>query len=100
MNTYLVLAKMTDKALSSIQDHPERVKRFKEIAQAEGAKVVSFFLLMGKYDIATVIEAPTPEVMTKLSLIVGRRGNVRTITMPAFNEKEQNDLIAKLGNPQ
>jgi uncharacterized protein with GYD domain len=96
MNTYIVLAKFTDKALSTIQEHAERVKRFKEIAQGEGAKVVGFYMLMGKYDIATVIEAPTPEVMAKLALIVGRRGNVTTMTLPAFTENEQFDMIAKL----
>lgn len=96
MNTYLVLAKITEKAFSKIEEHPERVKRFKEIAQGEGAKVIALYLLMGKYDIATIIEAPTPEIMTKLSLIVGKRGNVQTITLPAFTEKEQNELIAGL----
>lgn len=97
MATYLMLGKLTEKGMSTIQDSTERMKRFKEIVQGEGAKVVSFYLLMGKYDIACIIEAPTPEVMAKLALIVGKRGNVRAQTLLAFNEKEHDALIAKLG---
>lgn len=96
VNTYLMLGKLTEKALGTIQEHPDRVKRFKEIVQEEGGKVISFYLLMGKYDIATVIEAPSPEMMAKLALIVGKRGNVRSITLPAFSEKEQADIIGKM----
>lgn len=97
MATYLVLGKFTDKGISTIEESPERIKRFKEIAQGEGAKVISWYLLMGKYDVACIIEAPTPEVMAKLDLIVGKRGNLRTLTMVAFNEKEHEALISKLG---
>jgi len=96
MSTYLVLGKFTEQGITTINENPERVKRFKEIAQAEGAKVISYYLLMGKYDVACVLEAPSPEVMAKLALIVGKRGNLRTLTMMAFNENEHNNLIAKL----
>lgn len=88
---------MTEKAMSTISEHPERIKRFKEIVQGEGAKVTSFYLIMGKYDIACTVEAPNDEVMAKIALIVGKRGNVRAITMRAFTEKEQLDIISKLG---
>lgn len=96
MATYLVLGKLTEKGISTINETPERVKRFKEIAQGEGAKVISWYLLMGKYDVACVLEAPTPEVMAKLALIVGKRGNLRTFTMLAFNENELPNLVSKL----
>lgn len=96
MNTYLMLGKLTEKALSSIDQHSERITRFKQIVQEQGAKVVSFYLILGKYDLIAVLEAPNDDVMARIALIVGKRGNARTITMRAFDEKEQNELIGKL----
>ena len=96
MSTYLVLGKFTDKGINTLEENPDRIKRFKEIVEEEGGKVVSWYLLMGKYDVACILETPTPEIMAKLALIVGKRGNLRTVTMLAFDEKAHNDLVTKV----
>jgi uncharacterized protein with GYD domain len=53
-------------------------------------------MLMGRYDVACVLEAPNANVVAKIALVLGNRGNVRTETMCAFTDKEQIDLVSKL----
>lgn len=91
-----MLGTFTDKCLSSIQEVPDKIKRFREICQEEGAKVVSYYLLMGQYDIACVIDSPNPETIAKIALIVGKRGNVRTETLCAFPENDIANIIKKM----
>ncbi len=93
MATFLMLGKYTDKAMETIGESGERLKKFKELCQGEGGKVISHYLLMGKYDVACVIEAPNAETMAKIALVVGNRGFVRTQTFCAFTEKEQMEMV-------
>jgi uncharacterized protein with GYD domain len=51
---------------------------------------------MGQYDAIVVAEAPDDETATKLSMIVGSAGAVRTETLRAFTEDEYRKIIADL----
>jgi len=86
MNTYMVLSTLTDKALSTIEETSERFNRFEEIAKELDVNIISNHLLLGRYDMVTLLEAPNSETVAKLCLIIGKRGNVRTQTFPAFSE--------------
>lgn len=96
MSYYLMLGNYTDKGINNIKDSAERITKFKELCSEHGAKLISYYLLMGPYDVASVIEAPTPEVIAQIALIVGQRGNVRTQTMCAFSETDQNKMVQKI----
>ena len=96
MANYLMLGRFTEKGMNSIQESSERIKKFRDLCETEGAKVVSYHMLMGRYDVACVLEAPNANVIAKIALVLGKRGNVRTETMCAFTDKEQIDLVSKL----
>lgn len=96
MTHYLMLGTYTDKGMDGIEQSPERIKRFKEICQSHGAKMISYYLLMGHYDVACVLEAPSAESVAKIALTLGKRGKIRTETLCAFTEKEQIDMVGKL----
>ncbi|MGE3317824.1 MAG: GYD domain-containing protein [Candidatus Berkiella sp.] len=96
MTTYIVLGNFTDKGIGNIKESPSRVKQLKDILQAEGAKLISYYMVMGRYDIVCIVEASNEETMAKLSLLIGKRGNLRTETLAAFNEKQHADIIAKI----
>lgn len=96
MAHYMMLGRLTTKGLDTIEDSEERIKKFRSICEQEGARVTSFYLLLGNYDIACTIEAPTPDVIAKLALIVGKRGNVRTETLPIFTDAEFINMVKKL----
>ncbi len=93
MAHYLMLGKYTDKAMESISESGDRIKKFKELCQEHGGKVISHYLLMGKYDVACFIDAPNAETMAKIALVVGNRGFVRTQTFCAFTEQEQMEMV-------
>lgn len=96
MPTFMMLGRYTDKGLSGIHESPERIKKFKDLCETEGAKLISYYMLMGKYDVVSMVEAPNAEVMAKIALVLGKKGNVRTQTYCAFTEKEQINLTGKL----
>ena len=96
MAHFLMLGKYTEKGMNGIRESGDRIKRFKELCLEEGAKVISYYMLMGKYDVACIIEAPNADTAAKIALVVGKRGNVRTQTFCAFTEQEQVSLVGKL----
>ncbi len=96
MAHYLMLGKYTEKGMNGIADSADKIKRFKELCLEEGAKVVSYYMLMGKYDVACIIEAPNADAMARIALVVGKRGNVRTQTLCAFTEQEQITMTGRL----
>jgi uncharacterized protein with GYD domain len=51
---------------------------------------------MGQYDFASLIEAPSDEIMARLALAMSSHGNIRTQTLRAFNEQEFRDIVNAL----
>ena len=58
MATYLALIRWTNEGIEKIKESPSRLDAARKATEAAGAKLVSFYLLMGQYDMAAIIEAP------------------------------------------
>src|SRR5579884_2594656 len=78
MPSYLSLVKWTDQGIRNVKDSPQRLDAVKQAAQAAGGRVIFFYMLMGDYDLATLIEAPDDETAARTLLSIGAQGNVRT----------------------
>ncbi len=50
-----------------------------------GARVVSQFAVLGIYDFVNIIEAPSNEVIARISVELGARGTVQLTTLPAMS---------------
>jgi uncharacterized protein with GYD domain len=50
----------------------------------------------GKYDGMLIVQAPNDETVMSALLAVGRKGNVRTVTLKAFTEFEATKIIEQL----
>jgi uncharacterized protein with GYD domain len=96
MATYITLVTYTQKGIENIKDSPNRLDAAKKAFQAMGAEIKQFFLVMGRYDIVLVAEAPNDETVAKVALSLGGAGAVRTETFRAFSETEYRDIIASL----
>jgi len=96
MATYLMLFRFTGRGIENIKDSPARIEAAKKAFQAIGAHVKAFYLLMGAYDTAFIVEAPDDETIMKASLNIGSQGSVRTETIRAFTEDEYKQIIADL----
>ena len=96
MATYIILANYTQKGIEDIKESPAMLDAAKEAFQSVGAEIKEFYLVMGRYDIIIVAEAPNDETATKLALAISSRGAVRTETIKAYTEDEYRRIIAAL----
>jgi uncharacterized protein with GYD domain len=96
MPTYLALCNWTSQGMSTIKDAPGRLDAGREVFKAAGAEIKAFYLTMGRYDFAVLIEAPGDEALAQLLLASGAQGNFRTETLKAFSEDEYRKIVASL----
>ena len=71
MPFYLMLSRLTERGRDRIK--PED----------QGCRVISQYARLGRYDFATVIEAPDNAHMSRLAIDLGARGTIETETLPA-----------------
>ena len=96
MPTYLVLWNWTEQGIRNFKEIPKRVEAFRQLVEKNGGKLSSFFFTMGKYDGATVVEAPSDEALMKIALGVGSLGNVRTTTLKAWAPTDMAKVINEM----
>jgi len=96
MATYISLINYTQQGIQNIKDSPTRLDAAKNMLKGMGGELKGFYLTLGQYDIVTVIEAPSDEVVARFVLALGSRGNVRTNTLKAFPEAEYRKIIVGL----
>ena len=96
MPTYLVLWNWTEQGIRNFKEIPKRVEAFRQLVEKNGGKLSSFFFTVGKYDGATVVEAPSDEVLMKIALGVGSLGNVRTTTLKAWAPTDMAKVINEM----
>jgi uncharacterized protein with GYD domain len=94
MATYIHLVSWTDQGIRNSKDTIKRAKAFEEVAGSMGVKVKSLFWTLGQYDLVITVDAPDDETVTRLGLLLGQLGNVRTSTMRAFGETEMARITA------
>ena len=96
MPSYLSLLNWTEQGVRDIKQSPERLDAAKQAIQAAGGRMVFFYMTMGEYDMATLIEAPDDESAATVLLALGSQGSIRSTTMKAFTEDEYRGIIGSL----
>jgi uncharacterized protein with GYD domain len=96
MQTYVVLARLTDQGIDHIKNAPERIDKSAKEIKAMGGNMVGFYAVMGEYDYVAVFEAQNDEDIMTFLIKVGMGGSVRTTTLRAFNREELAGIIKKL----
>jgi uncharacterized protein with GYD domain len=82
MATYLMLSNLTDEGAATIKKNPARIKEVNKEIEAMGVKIVSQYAVIGPFDFATILEAPSTEVVARVSIEMGARGSVKIQTLP------------------
>lgn len=98
MATYIMLMKFLDPGVESIQNASVGRAAGKKAAKALGITWKQQYLMMGDYDIITILDAPNDEVIAKFALM-GMTGSLSITTMRAFTESEADKLIKELRPP-
>jgi uncharacterized protein with GYD domain len=96
MPTYITLVNYTQKGIENVKESPQRLEAAKKAFQGMGAELKEFYLVMGRYDIILVTEAPIDETVAKIALALGSLGNVRTESFRAFKEDEYRKIVSSL----
>jgi uncharacterized protein with GYD domain len=58
MPTYISLVNYTPKGIENVKESPQRLDAAKKAFKEMGAELKEFYLVMGRYDIILVTEAP------------------------------------------
>jgi uncharacterized protein with GYD domain len=96
MAMYIQLVSWTQKGIENVKESPARLDAFKQALRAAGAEMKGIYLVMGEYDLISIIEAPDDEAVAKLALATGSLGTIRTQTLRSFTEEEYRRIIAAL----
>ena len=93
MPTYVSLCRWTTLGAHNIKESPTRLDAAKKGFEADGVKMLHFFMTTGKYDMVIVSEAPNDEVMAKAMLKQISKGGITTQTSRAFTEDEYRKIL-------
>ncbi len=85
MPIYILLSKLTTEGRRTIKARPERIKEVNREIEAFGAKVLEQYSVIGPYDFVNIVEAPSNEAITNVSIELGSRGTVQITSMPALS---------------
>jgi len=96
MPTYISLVNYTPKGIENVKKSPQRLDAAKKAFKEMGAELKEFYLVMGRYDMILVSEAPNDETVAKAALALGSLGNVRTESFRAFKEDEYRKIVSTL----
>ena len=95
MPHYVVLYRFTDQGLKSIKGTVKRAQEIRAENEKRGFKVLGVYWTQGRYDLVTIMDAPSEEAMVAGLFNIAEVGNVHSETLRAFDEKEM-DRIVKL----
>lgn len=81
MPVFIVMGKLTDKAIEKMKDAKRRDEKAALIITSAGGRLISHYYTFGRYDFVATIELPSAELLASVILDIGREGTVITETM-------------------
>jgi uncharacterized protein with GYD domain len=93
MPNYVMLANWTDQGMRAIDESPKRIDTARKVLEDMGGRFLSVYMTMGQYDLVITYDAPDDAVAARLSLMLGKLGNVRTVSMKAFPEEAYRQIV-------
>ena len=95
MPTYVVLYRFTDQGLKNIKDTVRRAREVRAENEKRGFKVVGTYWTQGRYDLVSIVDAPSEEAMLAGLFNIAATGNVHSETLRAHTEAEMEKALAK-----
>jgi uncharacterized protein with GYD domain len=88
MPTYILLTTLTAQGVQTLKANPERLREVNRDVEELGAKVLHQWATLGPYDFVSVVEAPDPATIARVSVALGARGSAKLQTMTALSIDE------------
>ena len=94
---YVILMNFTEQGVRTVKDTVKRAKAFRAMAEKEfKTEVKDLFWTLGAYDVMALVDAPDEQTVTALALSLAAKGNVKTQTLRAIDEKEMSGILRKI----
>jgi uncharacterized protein with GYD domain len=93
MPNYVMLANWTEQGMRAIEDSPKRIDAARKALEDMGGRFLSVYMTMGQFDLVITYDAPDDAVAARLSLMLGKLGNVHTTSMKAFPEEAYRQIV-------
>ena len=81
MPLYLMLSRLSEKGVQTLNSNPARLREVNKDVEELGARVLHQWASLGEYDFVNVVEAPDELTMANLSVKLGARGSVKFETL-------------------
>jgi uncharacterized protein with GYD domain len=94
MPTYVVLYSFTDQGRKNIKGSVQRAEDVRRENESRGFKVIGHYWTQGRFDLVTIVEAPSEEAMMSGLFSIAEAGNVASETLRAFSDEEMQGLLA------
>ena len=95
MPHYVVLYRFTDQGRKNVKETVKRAAEVRKRNEERGFKVLGHYWTTGRYDIVTVVDAPSEEAMAAGLMGIAEAGNVSSETLRAFTDAEMGQIFAK-----
>lgn len=96
MAAYITLFRWTEQGVQALKQLGQRISDAEKLSEQLGGKLKDVYVVMGRYDVVTITEAPDDETATKINLAIAMKGNSRSETLRAYGRQEIERLIAGL----
>lgn len=96
MPRYISLMNWTEQGIRTVTDTVDRGRAASSAFKAGGGAIVEIYWTQGPYDAVVIFDAPDEATAMRLVLVLGRHGNVRSMTMRAFNAEEMGAIVGGL----
>lgn len=94
MPTYVVLYRFTGQGAKNIKDTVKRARETTRQNEQRGFKVLGLYWTQGRFDLVSIVEAPSEQAMMAGMMSIVEAGNVQSETMRAFTETEMQQILA------
>lgn len=88
MAYFIRLTTFTSEGAKDLKNFPKGRRQFLAAARKLKIKVISEYVLTGRYDIITILDAPDLQAVLKLSAMMGTTGRTRNETYSAVSADE------------
>jgi len=91
MAKFLMLGKYSAVAVKGISS--ERTKKVEAAIKRQGGRVLNMFALLGRYDLALLVELPSVAAALKVSVAIAKMTGIGFTTAPAIPVAEFDKLM-------
>lgn len=85
MPLFIILGKLSDKAIGKMKEAEQRDARAEQIITSAGGSLLGLYYTFGRYDYVSIVELPSAEVLARVTVDIAKGGTtVSTETMTAL----------------